>query len=128
MPSRAPDWLAQAEEDLASAQLLRLGNHFSNCCFLCHQAAEGALKAVLERFHLVAAGHDLEKLLQEVSALTAVPPSVEQACVRLNKFYIPTRDPGAWASGPPAAYYHDFEADQALQDAQEVVNFAQGLV
>ena len=57
------EWLAKADEDLASARVLIGSGHFANALFFCQQAAEKSLKAFLT-WHERAfrRTHDLEEL------------------------------------------------------------------
>lgn len=121
---READWLRQAEADLKAAGDLKATSNFAHACFMSQQAAEKALKAVLEHFNEDAFGHDLDGLLHRVERHVAVPEEVRRACVKLNKLYIPARYPNAFPSGAPADHFHDFEAEEAVRDAQKVVSFA----
>jgi len=57
------EWLAKADEDLASARVLIGSGHIANALFFCQQAAEKSLKAFLT-WHERAfrRTHDLEEL------------------------------------------------------------------
>ncbi|HIE52718.1 MAG TPA: HEPN domain-containing protein [Armatimonadetes bacterium] len=121
--TREADWMRQAEADLKAARDLFATDNYAHACFFCQQAAEKALKALLERQRLSPFGHDLESLLEEVRNFFGVSTETEQACIRLNKFYIPPRYVNAFPTGAPVNHYHDFEAQQALADAQEVLSF-----
>ncbi|MDW8074117.1 MAG: HEPN domain-containing protein, partial [Nitrososphaerota archaeon] len=74
---RAADWMRQAEADLKAAKgLLNTGN-YAWSCFASHQAAEKALKAVLEHFGHPRTGNDLVELVNEVDKLTPAPREVK---------------------------------------------------
>jgi HEPN domain-containing protein len=120
---RSDDWLDQARGELAAARDLLAGGHWAWCCFTTQQAAEKALKSVLEHFRAGRGGHNLNELRQAVEAHVAVPPAVHDACARLNRFYIPTRYPDAFPSGAPVAQFFEPDAREALADAEEVVQF-----
>ncbi|MFN3928786.1 MAG: HEPN domain-containing protein [Thermoflexus sp.] len=89
---------------------LRTG-HWAWCCFTCQQAAEKALKALGEHFHHPLFGHNLNILLSALAAYVEIPPTIREACARLNRFYIPTRYPNAFDQGAPADQF--FETDAA---------------
>ena len=46
MADRSRDWLAQAEQDLQAAASLAQAGHHEWACFVSHQAAAKAVKAV----------------------------------------------------------------------------------
>jgi HEPN domain-containing protein len=120
---RSGDWYGQALGELAAARDLLTGSHWAWCCFTNQQAAEKALKAALEHFRDGRAGHNLNDLRQAVEAHIAVPAAVQDACARLNRYYIPTRYPDAFPSGIPVAQFFENDARQALADAEEVIQF-----
>ena len=102
--------------------------HWSWCCFTCQQAAEKALKAICEHFRTPQRGHNLNVLIQAIEAHTNVPNDVQMACARLNRYYIPTRYPNAFDHGSPADQFFEPDARQALEDAEEVLRFAERVV
>jgi len=125
---RARDWMREAQAELEAARDLCRGGHWSWCCFTCQQAAEKALKAICEHFRTPQFGHNLNLLLQAVEAHTAVPDYLHGACARLNRYYIPTRYPNAFDRGAPAEQFFEEDARQALEDAEEVIRFAEGII
>jgi HEPN domain-containing protein len=120
---RSTDWLSQARGELAAARHLLAGGHWAWCCFTCQQAAEKALKAGLEHFRDGRMGHNLNDLRQGLEAHVTVPLAVQEACARLNRYYIPTRYPDAFPSGAPVAQFLEADATSALADAEEVTQF-----
>lgn len=120
---RSIDWFEQAHGELAAAQYLAAGGHWAWCCFTSQQAAEKAVKAALEHFRAGRTGHNLNELRQALGAHTPVPIAIQEACARLNRFYIPTRYPDAFPSGVPLDQFFEPDARQALADAEEVIQF-----
>ncbi|NHJ15131.1 MAG: HEPN domain-containing protein [Candidatus Thorarchaeota archaeon] len=90
---RALDWLKQAEYDLRTAEELHRLEIHAWSCFVSQQAAEKALKAVLERVGQPTWGHDLIELMKIMSVALKVPKEVNAACYRLNLYYVATRYP-----------------------------------
>ena len=125
---REMDWLRQAEADLKAARDLKATSNFAHACFMSQQAAKKALKAALERLGEDTFGHDLDDLLGRVERHVSAPEGVRRACAKLNKFYIPTRYPNAFPSGAPSDHFHEFEAEEAIRDANCVLSFARGIV
>jgi HEPN domain-containing protein len=121
---RAQDWFDEAVEELRAARDLRTTGHYSWACFTCQQAAEKALKALAERLtRALPTGHNLNDLLSDIEAYQPVSATVRDASRRLNRLYIPTRYPDAFPSGVPAHQYAEDDADQAIADAEEVIDF-----
>lgn len=113
---RDRDWLKEAHAELQAALDLLRGGHWSWCCFTCQQVAEKVF------------GHNLNLLLQAVETYTAVPESVQMACARLNRYYIPTRYPNAFDRGAPADQFFESDASHALEDTEEVYRFAESVI
>lgn len=125
---RARDWLKEAQAELSAARDLYKGGHWSWCCFTCHQAAEKALKAICEHFRIPQFGHNLNFLLQAVESYVNVSDQLRRACAHLNRYYIPTRYPNAFDRGAPVDQFFEEDAREALKEAEEVVDFAQGII
>jgi len=117
--------MEQAREDLSAARDMFSTGHYAWCCFLCHQAAEKALKAVLEHLRSPMPGHNLLRLLSAISEALGVPEDVRRACTVLNRYYIPTRYPNAFPSGVPARMFDEQDAEEAIRYAEAVVGFAE---
>ena len=121
---RTTDWLGQAEAELKAAGDLLATDNYAWCCFTAQQAAEKALKAILEHFRERTPGHNLNELAEAIGHNIAVDAELRAACARLNRLYIPTRYPDAFVSGVPAEQYFRADAEQALEDVERVVDFA----
>jgi HEPN domain-containing protein len=120
---RSSDWLGQGRGELAAARDLLTGGHWAWCCFTSQQAAEKALEAALEHFRAGRTGHNLNELRQALEAHVAVPMPIQEACARLNRYYIPTRYPDAFPSGMPVEQFFEPDATEAVADAEEVIRF-----
>lgn len=125
---RQHDWLREAQAELRAARDLLPGEHWSWCCFTAQQAAEKALKAVCEHLRIPHFGHNLNILRQAIEGAAAVPTAITLASGRLNRYYIPTRYPDAFDRGAPSEQFFETDASAAVQDAEEVVRFAERLV
>ena len=97
--------------------------HFEWACFLAHQAAGKAVKALHESEGTEARGHSVAGLL---GGLDSVGESVLGAAKALDKHYIPARYPNSHPEGAPGDLYTANEADQALADATTVIEHARG--
>jgi HEPN domain-containing protein len=86
------------------------------------------LKAICEHFRTPQFGHNLNLLLQAVAEHIAITEPLRMACARLNRYYIPTRYPDAFAQGAPADQFFEADARQALTDAEEVMSFAEDII
>ena len=119
----AAAWYAQACDDLLSARALLEAERFGTCCFLSQQAAEKALKALLNllggdhpRTHTIAG------LVNELARLSPTLDLAFREATALDPFYVSTRYPDAIGGAIPAASFHRAEAELALQRARDVVD------
>ena len=105
-------WMESARRTLESAKRDARYGDYNWACFKAHQVAEKVLKALLWGCGKPRVGHSLPRLLKGIEEELGVTPSddIREACVRLNKFYTPTRYPDAWSEGIPEEYYSEKEA------------------
>jgi HEPN domain-containing protein len=119
---RSADWFRQAEADLRHAGHAIESGDFEWAAFAAQQSAEKAIKALFQKLHMEAWGHTLSLLL------TSLPEDVGAAALvdaakRLDKHYIPTRYPNGFDRGAPVDFYTRGEAEQAIADAEAIVEF-----
>jgi HEPN domain-containing protein len=124
MANRHADWFRQAEADLRHARnALEDGDH-EWACFAAQQAAEKALKAVVQARGGEAWGHSVTILVGDLGERLDIPAGLLDAARRLDKHYIPTRYPNGFDAGAPTDYYTAPEADAAISDAEMILEFS----
>lgn len=125
---RSRDWIAQARGDLAHARHdLDAGFH-DWACFSAQQAAEKAVKAVLQRLGAEAWGHSVADLLGELASGVKLQPALMDLALELDKAYIAARYPNAHPAGAPKDRYTGKEAERLVGYAQDIVGFCEGLL
>ena len=119
------DWFVEAESDLQAAQLLCNNGFYAKCAFHCQQAGEKSMKALLYAQAQRPRGHSVVDLLTAYSILTGLSPDqhVADAAQYLDQHYTSTRYPDA-SPRPPSFHYQLYEAEDALDHAQELVEYA----
>jgi len=122
MPTRAGDWIAQAERDLRVAQRNREAGEHEWACFAAQQAAEKAVKALHLGLGQEAWGHVVARLLRELPI--EVPPELVEKARVLDNFYVPTRYPNGHPEGAPFEHYGPLQSEEARRYAGEIVTFA----
>jgi len=128
MPNRSKDWLAQAKRDLNHAVNAHKDNDFEWSCFSTQQAAEKAVKAVFLYLHGEGWGHSVYGLLRALGDKMEVPEPLLEAAKTLDKHYIPTRYPNGFDSGMPGDYYTKTDAQEAIENARQIIEFCEGCV
>lgn len=117
-------WMKQAEHNLSSAERDATAGDYAWACFKAQQAAEMAVKALLLGLGQPAQGRSILVLLRQVADLQIlVPASLFEIAQRLDRLYIPPRYPNAHPAGSPFEFYNAADAQQAVADAGQVVNF-----
>ena len=91
-------------------------------CFKAHQSAEFAVKGLLRGLGLSAYGHSVSALLAAAPTELKAHAVVQQAKT-LDKYYVPTRYPNAWAEGSPSDYYSREDASQAIGYANSIIGW-----
>lgn len=120
MARRHLDWMAQAEFDFQTAQRLNSSKDFEWCCFICQQAAEKAVKALIESRNGKFKIHSVFQLLK---SLGIEENDLLEAGRRLEYHYIQPRYPNGFESGYPRQYYSNEEAEKALSDAETIITY-----
>ena len=121
-------WLAQAQDEFADADELRVRGRFYLALFHFQQAAEKALKAYLymtERSkEEIFTTHSLDDLMQKVRAIDRDFRTVKGA-KKLDEYAIRTRYPDSLPGRIPSRYFDDpKEAEEAMNVARVVVELA----
>ncbi|MCS7223294.1 MAG: HEPN domain-containing protein [Armatimonadetes bacterium] len=125
---RTADWLREARAELQAAKDLFAHGHWFWCCFTCQQSAEKALKALGQHHRHPVFGHNLNLLVSALEDLQTIPEEVKRSCARLNRHSLPTRCPNAFDRSAPVDQFFRSDAEEALQDAERVVRFVEGIV
>jgi HEPN domain-containing protein len=113
-------WLAQAESDLAFAELGLREGFFAQTCFVCHQAGEKALKALRYlRGDRIVLGHSLVELLDTLG--DARGAELREGAQQLDQYYVPTRYPNGLPGGVPAEVFTRRQAEEAVAIARRMV-------
>ena len=128
MPDRSKDWLAQAKRDLNHAVNACRDKDFEWSWFSAQQAAEKAVKAVFLHLHGEGWGHSVYGLLRALGDKVQVPGQLLEAAKNLDKHYIPTRYPNGFDSGTPGDYYTKADAQKAIENARQIIEFCEGCV
>lgn len=122
MGSRAQDWLDKALNDLEWGQASAASGFHSQACFIAQQVAEKALKALAYfRGAELVRGHSVAMVCRELK----INGELEEAALRLDQYYIPTRYPDAQPAGAPFRYFSESQSREALAFAERFVEKAQ---
>jgi HEPN domain-containing protein len=113
--------MRQAKRDLQSARAQREDGFYEWSCFIAQQAAEKAVKAAFFALGSEAWGHSLLELLEGLGHLADIPSNLSQAARGLDRYYIPARYPNGWASGTPADYVTEEDADEAIGCSEAIL-------
>jgi HEPN domain-containing protein len=118
-------WIDQAENDLAFARHAHQGQFFHQVCFVAHQCAEKALKAL----HYAAGarnviGHSAAGLLVHLLAKHPDLEMLRDVAAELDLYYIPTRYPNGLIEGTPHQAFTRAQAEHALKAAEAVLDAA----
>ncbi len=115
-------WLAQAHEDLITAEANLREERFYVVALFAHQAAEKALKAiVMVRSQALAPKiHDL----RELGVLAKAPESLTEALRELTPVYMTSRYPDALEGAIPAEAFTAADAQSLLAAAKGILSWA----
>jgi HEPN domain-containing protein len=126
----AKRWLKEAERYLEAAEILKDKGLFHLSCFHSEQAAQKALKNYLyfkgERFIMI---HSVGKLALNVSEFDRGFKQILVNAERLDRYYISTRYPDAFAfPAVPSESYNIEDAEQSIKDANLILNLVKNKI
>lgn len=116
----ADRWFQQAKDDLSFARLAHANRYFAQCCFVCQQACEKAVKAVFyARGERLVLGHSILRLLKDLGRDDL--DELREGAKILDQFYIPTRYPNGLPDGVPSEVYTEAQAAQAIGYSEQLM-------
>jgi HEPN domain-containing protein len=114
-------WRTEGDRALEAAAAVAAPNRSS---FLCEQAVQLGLKALLAGIGSVAKGHDLLVLAAALRAEgVAVPTALDGPLAELSRLYVPTRHADAHPAGSPGEHYTPHDAERARRHAKAVLGW-----
>ncbi len=125
MASRWKDWYEQGKRDRERALLDIQYGYYEWACFTLQQAAEKVIKALGLALGLTLWGHSLTEMLKLIGQRIPVPPEILDHARLLDLYYIPPRYPNGFASGKPADYFTEAQAQGALDAADHIIRFCE---
>lgn len=122
---RHEDWWRQAVRDLDHARHSVTAGDYEWACFAAQQAAEKAVKALLQYHGVDAWGHAVAFLFKGLPDVAHPPDHILDCAKELDKHYISPRYPDSHPQGAPMDFYTKREAEWAVKNAEEVLAFVQ---
>jgi len=121
-------WIESAKRTLTSAEGDSERGDYNWTCFKAQQAAEMAVKALLHGLGLPTYGHSVSRLLSDLASReVSVSSDLMRSAQVLDRYYVPTRYPNAWAEGAPHEYFAQEDARDALSLAGKVLEWVEEL-
>jgi len=123
---QASVWWAEARKDRREAQAALERDAYNLSAFLCEQAAQKALKALLRALSRNAWGHELHKLVEAAFERLGdrMPAQMEEIARSLGRHYTGARYPGVLSEQAPSDFYTREMAQEALEQCDQIMNFA----
>lgn len=118
MKEEVKRWIKQSKADVKSARNCFKSKDYYLCAFMCQQAAEKSLKALLllKGFELIKT-HDLVLLAKKLNA----PDAIVQICKELTPIYVETRYPDINEKG--GRIYTKKETSEDLKIMGEIIKW-----
>ena len=126
--NRAADWLRQAEADLRAAEDSAATAHYEWAAFQAQQAAEKAVKALVQFLHGAVRGHSITEILQQLPASALAPQAVLDAARQLDKVYLTARYPNGFVSGTPSDYFTEKDSREHIGHGRIILQFCRSQI
>ena len=116
------DWIESSEYDFETAKAMFKAGRYNYCIFMCHQAVEKLLKALIIFINkeFPPKTHNLIILLEEIDHYP--DKEMQTIILKLNPHYMVSRYPDA-AGGPSHKMYNDQIASEFLKDTEKVMEW-----
>lgn len=121
MAQRSQDRWLQAQRDIETAAENQANGRHEWACFVSHQAAEKAVKALHLAHGQEAWGHVVARLLSDLPE--PVSEELTSSGQVLDNFYVPARYPNGHPEGAPFEHYGPIQSELALRHARDILNF-----
>ena len=122
MVERSQDWLNQARRDLDQAKSSLRSGFFEWACFASQQAAEKAVKALIQSLGGEVWGNSVASLIDAVPE-SVRPSHLRDKALELDQAYIPSRYPNAHPVGFPGNLYSKNVAERLIGYAKEIIDY-----
>jgi HEPN domain-containing protein len=126
--NRAADWLKMAERDLGYAELGAASGYHEGAAFHAQQAAEKAVKALVQSLHGAVRGHAITEMLRQLPASVAVPAEIRDAGQQLDKVYVTSRYPNGFAWGNPGDYFNEKDSRELIAYGKHILEWCRSQI
>lgn len=127
MVERSKDWLDQAERDIKQAEASLRDGFYEWACFAAQQAAEMAVKGLIQSLGGEAWGHSVAALIETLPE-NVKPNHLRDQALELDQAYIPSRYPNAHPAGFPGSAYTRKMGERLIEYAKQIVTYCRGQV
>lgn len=124
MVERSKDWLDQANRDIAQAKASSRDGFYEWACFAAQQAAEKAVKGLIQSRGGESWGHSVAGLIDALPE-DIRPASLREKALELDQAYITSRYPNAHPASFPGKTFTKTMADRLIKYAQEIISFCE---
>ena len=124
--NRWKDWYDQGKRDYTRAILDIQYGYYEWACFTLQQSSEKVIKALGLARGVTLWGHSLTEMLKLLQQDLEIPEEVLDSARLLDLYYIPPRYPDGFASGKPADYFTETQAQEGLYAADRIIRFCEG--
>jgi HEPN domain-containing protein len=127
MVERSKDWLNQAQRDIAQADASLRDGFYEWACFAAQQAADKAVKALIQSVGGEAWDHSVASLMDTLPD-NVRPSDLREEALELDQAYIPSRYPNVHPAGFPGSTYTRKMAERLIGYARRIVTYCQEAV
>ena len=127
MVERSRDWLNQAKRDMKQAESSFKAELYEWACFASQQAAEKAVKALIQSLGGEAWGHSVASLIDALPEHVR-PTHLHDKAVELDTAHIPSRYPNAHPVGHSGDLYTRSMAERLIEYAKEIITYCENTV
>lgn len=126
LKNQAKRWLITAIDDFETAVILKDNKKYAQSCFYFQQSAEKAIKSLFFLFDYESWGHSIKRLLDELKVINHNLfnkfDKIYNKCIKLDRFYIPTRYPDGLPDITPSEAFDNDDSLFAMEITEKIIN------
>jgi HEPN domain-containing protein len=121
---RSKDWIDQAQRDIAQAKASLRDGFYEWACFAAQQAAEKAVKGLIQSLGGEPWGHSVTGLIDALPE-DVKPHHLRDGAMELDQAYIPSRYPNAHPLGFPGTAFTKKMSERLIEHAEQILAYCQ---
>jgi HEPN domain-containing protein len=117
-----------AERELGFAELGAASGYHEGAAFHAQQCPEKAVKTLVQSLHGTVRGRAITEIVRQLPASVKVPAEILNAGQQLDKVYVTSRYPNAFAWGNPSDYFNEKDSRELIAYGKQILEWCRSQI